>query len=111
MTLILVSSERSPIEMGVASRAVVTISTIPLPGRGYWAAAKSGQIAPQPKLSGIKPGQSDLVHFRVLKKSLNLVINTDADQIIVAKAGPHLSGGLPPISYMAGGLESVTIRK
>lgn len=41
----------------------------------------------------------------------NLVINTDADQIIVAKSGPHPSGGLPPISYMAGGLESVTIRK
>ncbi len=26
----------------------------------------------------------------------NLVINTDADQIIVASAGPHPSGGLPP---------------
>uniref|UniRef100_UPI001C5A02CF TrlF family AAA-like ATPase n=1 Tax=Shewanella algae TaxID=38313 RepID=UPI001C5A02CF len=41
----------------------------------------------------------------------NLVINTDADQIIVAEAGPHLSGGLPPISYVAGGLEDATIRK
>lgn len=41
----------------------------------------------------------------------NLVINTDADQIIVASAGPHPSGGLPPITYMAGGLESATIRK
>ena len=41
----------------------------------------------------------------------NLVINTDADQIIVATAGPHPSGGLPPISYMAGGLESAVIRK
>lgn len=41
----------------------------------------------------------------------NLVINTDADQIIVAKSGPHPSGGLPPISYMAGGLENATIRK
>src|SRR6266478_2063489 len=29
----------------------------------------------------------------------NLVINTDADQIIVAAAGPHPSGGLPPITY------------
>src|ERR1700731_3898990 len=28
----------------------------------------------------------------------NLVINTDADQIIVASAGPHPSGGLPPIT-------------
>ncbi|WP_290524101.1 TrlF family AAA-like ATPase [Alcanivorax sp.] len=41
----------------------------------------------------------------------NLVINTDADQIIVAEAGPHLSGGLPPISYVAGGLEDAVIRK
>jgi AAA domain, putative AbiEii toxin, Type IV TA system len=41
----------------------------------------------------------------------NLVINTDADQIIVAEAGPHPPGGLPPISYVAGGLEDATIRK
>jgi energy-coupling factor transporter ATP-binding protein EcfA2 len=41
----------------------------------------------------------------------NLVINTDADQIIVAEAGPHPLGGLPGISYMAGGLESSAIRK
>lgn len=41
----------------------------------------------------------------------NLVINTDADQIIVASAGPHPSGGLPPITYVAGGLESADIRK
>ncbi len=41
----------------------------------------------------------------------NLVINTDADQIIVAEAGPHLSGGLPTISYVAGGLEDAAIRK
>jgi hypothetical protein len=41
----------------------------------------------------------------------NLVINTDADQIIVATAGPHPSGGLPPISYVAGGLENAAIRK
>jgi hypothetical protein len=41
----------------------------------------------------------------------NLVINTDADQIIVAEAGPHISGGLPPISYTAGGLENAAIRK
>lgn len=41
----------------------------------------------------------------------NLVVNTDADQIIIAEAGPHPSGGLPPISYTAGGLENGTIRK
>jgi AAA domain, putative AbiEii toxin, Type IV TA system len=41
----------------------------------------------------------------------NLVINSDADQIIVAEAGPHPSGALPSISYSAGGLESAAIRK
>ncbi|PDS43336.1 phosphotransferase [Rhizobium anhuiense] len=41
----------------------------------------------------------------------NLVINTDADQIIVADAGPHPMGGLPPITYKAGGLENAEIRK
>jgi len=41
----------------------------------------------------------------------NLVINTDADQIIVAEAGPHPAGGLPTIRYVAGGLENRNIRK
>jgi energy-coupling factor transporter ATP-binding protein EcfA2 len=41
----------------------------------------------------------------------NLVINTDADQIIVASAGPHPQGQLPPITYVSGGLESAEIRQ
>ncbi len=41
----------------------------------------------------------------------NLVVNTDADQIIVAEAGPHPPGEVPPISYLSGGLESAHIRK
>jgi len=41
----------------------------------------------------------------------NLVINTDADQIIIAEAGPHPQGSLPPISYRSGGLENAEIRK
>jgi len=40
----------------------------------------------------------------------NLVINTDADQIIVASAGPSSDGGLPAITYVAGGLEDAGIR-
>ncbi|WP_254027712.1 TrlF family AAA-like ATPase [Mesorhizobium ventifaucium] len=47
----------------------------------------------------------------IVTHNANLVINTDADQIIVAEAGPHPSGGLPPISYVAGGLENAPIRK
>ncbi|MGA0565618.1 TrlF family AAA-like ATPase [Ancylobacter sp. VNQ12] len=41
----------------------------------------------------------------------NLVINTDADQIIVATAGPHSPGDLPPITYQSGGLEDAEMRK
>lgn len=41
----------------------------------------------------------------------NLVVNTDADQIIIAESGPHPHGALPPISYRSGGLESTEIRR
>ena len=40
----------------------------------------------------------------------NLVINADADQIIIANVGSHTSEGLPPISYYGGGLEEADIR-
>lgn len=41
----------------------------------------------------------------------NLVVNSDADQIIIAESGPHPHGALPPISYRSGGLENAEIRK
>jgi ABC-type lipoprotein export system ATPase subunit len=41
----------------------------------------------------------------------NLVVNTDADQVIVAQAGAHAPGQLPPITYTSGGLEVAEIRK
>ncbi|WP_421729140.1 TrlF family AAA-like ATPase [Brevundimonas sp.] len=41
----------------------------------------------------------------------NLVINTDADQIIIAESCPHSSGGLPQIRYLSGGLEEADIRR
>ena len=41
----------------------------------------------------------------------NLVVNTNADQIIIAEAEPHDVDGLPPISYATGGLEEAHIRK
>jgi AAA domain, putative AbiEii toxin, Type IV TA system len=40
----------------------------------------------------------------------NLVVNTDADQIIIAEAGPHILGGLPPITYHGAGLDDREIR-
>ncbi|WP_374252989.1 TrlF family AAA-like ATPase [Xanthobacter sp.] len=47
----------------------------------------------------------------IVTHNANLVINTDADQIIIAEAGPHPHGSLPPISYRSGGLENAEIRK
>ena len=41
----------------------------------------------------------------------NLVVNTDADQIIVADVGPQSADGLPPITYKSGGLDEAEIRK
>ena len=41
----------------------------------------------------------------------NLVINTDADQIIVAEAGHHERGQLPEIKYLSGDLENAQVRK
>jgi ABC-type dipeptide/oligopeptide/nickel transport system ATPase component len=46
----------------------------------------------------------------MITHNANLVINTDADQIIVANVGPHASDALPPISYLSGGLERADIR-
>jgi ABC-type Mn2+/Zn2+ transport system ATPase subunit len=41
----------------------------------------------------------------------NLVVNTDADQIIVASRGEATKGGLPKIKYVSGGLENSEIRE
>lgn len=47
----------------------------------------------------------------IVTHNANLVVNTDADQIIVAEAGSHRAGGLPDITYRAGGLEDAAVRK
>lgn len=47
----------------------------------------------------------------IVTHNANLVVNTDVDQVIVAASGPHISGRLPDISYMSGGLENPDIRK
>jgi ABC-type molybdenum transport system ATPase subunit/photorepair protein PhrA len=64
---------------------------------------------------------SELVpHFReartrrqviVVTHNANLVINTDADQVVVARATPSPTGGMPVIAYECGSLESATIRR
>jgi hypothetical protein len=47
----------------------------------------------------------------VVTHNANLVVNTDADQVIVADAGPHRADHLPEITYRSGGLENPTIRR
>jgi hypothetical protein len=46
----------------------------------------------------------------IVTHNANLVVNTDVDQVIVARCGPHRPGQLPEISYQSGGLENQTIR-
>jgi hypothetical protein len=41
----------------------------------------------------------------------NLVVNTDADQVIVATSERKDDGGLPTITYTAGSIENPKIRK
>ena len=40
----------------------------------------------------------------------NLVVNTDADQVIIANSSRDSGSGLPTIGYQSGGLENPTIR-
>lgn len=47
----------------------------------------------------------------IVTHNANLVVNTDADQVIVASCGPHRPGKLPEITYESGGLENPEIRK
>ena len=47
----------------------------------------------------------------IVTHNANLVVNADADQVIIASVGPHTTGALPPISYVAGGLHDTNIRQ
>lgn len=47
----------------------------------------------------------------IVTHNANLVVNTDADQVIVAQASDHAPGKLPEIRYKSGGLEDREIRK
>jgi len=47
----------------------------------------------------------------IVTHNANLVVNTDADQVIVAQCGSHRPGQLPVISYHCGSLENPRIRQ
>jgi AAA domain, putative AbiEii toxin, Type IV TA system len=46
----------------------------------------------------------------IITHNANLVVNTDADQVIIASCGDHRNGELPLIGYQSGGLENKDIR-
>ena len=46
----------------------------------------------------------------VVTHNANLIVNGDADQVIVASCGPHNPGALPELSYESGSLEDPHIR-
>ncbi len=47
----------------------------------------------------------------IVTHNANLVVNTDADQVIVAEANPSSSGHLPNMTYSSGGLEDAEMRR
>jgi ABC-type lipoprotein export system ATPase subunit len=47
----------------------------------------------------------------IVSHNANLVVNADADQVIVARCGQHKQGELPKISYESGSLENPVIRR
>lgn len=46
----------------------------------------------------------------IVTHNANLIVNTDADQVIIATCSSHRPGELPEISYQSGGLENADIR-
>lgn len=46
----------------------------------------------------------------IVTHNANLIVNADAEQVVIASCGPHESGGLPRLSYESGGLEDPHIR-
>lgn len=46
----------------------------------------------------------------IVTHNANLVVNTDADQVIIASCGPHRANQLPQIYYESGSLENPKIR-
>lgn len=47
----------------------------------------------------------------IVTHNANLVVNTDADQIVIASRGAHKPDALPHIAYRSGGLENPIIRE
>lgn len=76
-------------------------------GADPWEAVLSKAEASDPPIEVL--GITD--YFSIDTHNANLVVNTDADQVIVASCGRHRPGQLPQISHECGGLETPAIRR
>jgi hypothetical protein len=47
----------------------------------------------------------------IVTHNANLVVNSDADQVIVAASEPNPAGGLPTVTYQCGSIENPAIRR
>ena len=63
------------------------------------------------ELVGLIRGAKRRRQIILVTHNSNLVVNTDADQVVVAHSSPHKAGMLPDISYTSGSLENPSIRQ
>jgi hypothetical protein len=63
------------------------------------------------ELVGLIRGAKRRRQIILVTHNSNLVVNTDADQVVVAHSSPHEVGMLPKISYTSGSLENPNIRQ
>jgi hypothetical protein len=63
------------------------------------------------ELVGLFIGAKQKRQVIIVTHNANLVVNTDADQIIIASTGERLPSGMPIITYISGGLDEAHIRK
>lgn len=71
-------------------------------------------LDPQSVFEELVPAFSEAKKRRqiiIVTHNANLVVNTDVDQVIVARCGPHRAEQLPEITYQSGGLENSSIRE
>jgi AAA domain, putative AbiEii toxin, Type IV TA system len=63
------------------------------------------------ELVGLFRDAADRRQIIMVTHNANLVVNTDVDQVIIAKCGSLAEGRLPEVTYETGGLEQAAIRQ
>ena len=94
--LLSLSSSGYPGSHGLDFRAPLTVSVIVHATR-----CEDALVRCLESLRALSPAPEEIL----------VVVNTDADQVIVAFSGTHTPGKMPPIRYLSGGLENADMRK